>query len=152
MAGNNIRRVPRRSSLSDLQHEINQLFDFEWPGNARSFLSQFREAEWVPAVNVKERKNDYWISAELPGIDKKDVEITINNNILTIQGQREEYKEEKDEKFLRVESSSGSFMRQISLPENVDSGKSMAKFQDGILEIILPKTSKSGAKTVEIKS
>lgn len=150
MVGNIIRRVQRPSSLSDLQHEINQLFDWDWFSSGNGYPSQLQSAEWAPAINVKDRKKDYWISVELPGIDKKDVEITIDNNVLSIQGKKEEHKEEKDEKFLRVESSSGSFMRRISMPENVDSAKSTAKFKDGVLEIILPKTSKSGSKTVEI--
>ncbi len=145
-----MKRIPRRSSLSDLQSELNQLFDLNWFNNG-NLTSSLREADWVPPINVKERQNDYLIFAELPGIDKKNVEISIENNMLTIQGKREEHKEEKDEKFLRVESTSGSFMRRISLPDSVDTEKASADFKNGMLEIILPKSKANGAKSIKIR-
>lgn len=149
MVGNIMRRIPRRQSISDIQNELNQLFDLNWFNNG-NLTSSLREVEWIPPINVKERPQDYLISAELPGIDKKNVEISLENNMLTIQGKREEHKEEKDEKFLRIESSSGSFLRRISLPDSVDTEKASADFKNGMLEITLPKTKATGATSIKI--
>lgn len=149
MVGNIIRRIPRRQSISDIQNELNHLFDLNWFNNG-NLTSSLREAEWIPPINVKERPQDYLISAELPGIDKKNVEISLENNMLTIQGKREEHKEEKDEKFLRIESSSGSFLRRISLPDSVDTEKASADFKNGMLEITLPKSKATGATSIKI--
>ena len=97
------------------------------------------KADWVPKVDVKEEKDKFVILADIPGIDPKNIEITMEKGILTITGHREEEKKSEQEGYQRVERSSGHFYRRFSMPEAVDESKISAKGQHGVLEIVIPK-------------
>ena len=100
--------------------------------------------DFVPTVNTREGKEAYHIEMDLPGVKKKDVEISVDKNILTIKGKREIRNETKEDDYYRIESAYGSFQRSFTLPEKVDIENIRAVSEDGVVEIIIPKL-----KTVE---
>lgn len=114
---------------------------------------ELTRADWMPKVDVKENNQAYLIKAELPGVDKKDVQVTFRDGLLVIRGEKhtEKTKEKEDNSFRshRVECSYGSFVRSFKLPENVDGEKVSAKFNHGVLELEVPKTS-TKQKQIEI--
>lgn len=138
-----------RDLLSQLHEDFNRLLA---PFDLRSELRwpEVPMSEWIPSIDVKENDNNFIIHADLPGVKTPD--ITMENGILTIKGKREE-KETKEEKenYLRIERSSGSFMRQIALPETIDEANIKAKCRDGVLEIILPKAKKTAEKKIKVE-
>ena len=107
-------------------------------------------ADWTPSVNLAETKKAYKIDAELPGVTKEDVKITLEDGVLCIQGERKEEKEEKEEEYHRMESVYGSFLRRLSMPSDADETKIDAKFKDGMLKIIIPKSEEKQARSKEI--
>ena len=96
--------------------------------------------EKMPAVDVVEKDNAYEISAELPGMDEKDIEVTVSNGIVTVKGEKKETKEEKQKDYYVSERHFGSFARSFRVPEDVDTNKIEAKFEKGVLAVTLPKT------------
>ena len=128
-----------------LKTEMDRLFE-------RFFESPWAEAhtlgEWTPAVDMTESKEAITVKAELPGVDPKEIAVSLEGDMLTIKGEKEEKKEEKDERRHRIERSWGSFMRSVRLPAPVDAGKVSAAFKNGIVTITLPKT--AGAKGTRI--
>jgi HSP20 family protein len=106
---------------------------------------------WVPPVDIQETDEALIFSAELPGLKKEDVQITLENNVLTISGERNLEKEVKSENFHRLERSYGQFSRSFTLPANVQTEKAEAKFADGVLTITLPKAEESKPRKLEIR-
>lgn len=106
---------------------------------------------WAPAVDLKENKKAYVVKVDIPGVDPKDIDVTLENGVLTVRGERKEEHREEGENFHRVERFSGSFARQFSLPDAADDGVE-AKMKDGVLEIHVPKSEKAVARKIEIKS
>ena len=102
----------------------------------------------VPAVNITERKEDYLVSMAAPGLKKEDFKIDVEGNLLTISSEKEEENEEKSEKYTRQEYSYSSFERSFTLPDEVNKDKIDAHYQDGVLELVLPK--KEEAKKMAI--
>jgi HSP20 family protein len=102
-------------------------------------------------VDISETDAEYLVKAEIPEVDKKDVKVTVQDGLLTIQGERTREKEEKGRKFHRVERSYGTFMRTFDIPDGVDEGKLKAEFKDGMLLVHLPKTEKAKTKAIEVK-
>jgi HSP20 family protein len=107
-------------------------------------------ADWVPSVDVSETDGDYQIKAEIPDVKKEDVKVTVEDGVLTIQGERKQEKEEKGKKYHRVERSYGSFVRSFTLPDLVDEEKVKAEFKDGVLNLHLPKSEKAKPKAIEV--
>jgi len=108
-------------------------------------------ADWMPTVDISETEGEYLIKAELPEVKKEDVKVTVENGVLTLQGERRQEKEEKGKKFHRVERSYGSFIRSFTLPESVDDSGVKAEYKDGVLNLHLPKTEKVKPKAIEVK-
>jgi HSP20 family protein len=108
-------------------------------------------AEWSPLVDIEEDGKGYLIKAELPDIRKEDVKVTVENDVLTITGERKFEKEEKRKKYHRVEQSYGSFARSFTLPEDADGTNVSAEYKDGVLRIHLPKSEKAKPKAIEVK-
>jgi HSP20 family protein len=104
-----------------------------------------------PLLDIKEDKEKYTIGIEIPGVEKKDLKISVKREKLIIQGEKKEEKKREEESYLRVERSYGNFTRSVSLPTEVDQSKITAKYNDGVLRITLPKTEKGKAKEVEVK-
>lgn len=105
---------------------------------------------FVPAIDMYEKGNDTVIKADLPGIDKKDVEITAHDHTLMIKGSRKHEQDVKDENFSFVERSWGSFRRTIKLPSEIDESKIKATFKDGVLEVIIPHAKETKPKQITI--
>jgi HSP20 family protein len=108
-------------------------------------------ADWIPAVDVSETDGEFQIKAEIPDVKKEDVKVTLEDGVLTIQGQRKQEKEEKGTKYHRVERTYGSFVRSFTLPDLVDEEKVKAEFKDGVLNLKLPKSEKAKPKAIEVK-
>ena len=107
-------------------------------------------ADWVPSVDVSETEGAYQIKAEIPDVKKEDVRVTLEEGVLTIQGERKQEKEETGKKYHRVERSYGSFVRSFTLPDLVDEEKVKAEFKDGVLNLQLPKSEKAKPKAIEV--
>lgn len=107
--------------------------------------------DWAPLVDVKETNEEYLIKAELPGLKKEDVKVAIDHGLLTLTGERKLEKEEKGEKYHRVERFYGNFMRSFTLPEGVDENKVIAEHKDGVLTVRLPKSPVTKPKAIDVK-
>jgi len=133
--------------LGHLQDTMNRLFD----GFFRDRYTEREDAVWCPDVDVLETKNALVVCAELPGMKKKDVEIAIQDNILTIQGEKKRKKKTKNENFYLVERSFGQFYQSFTLPAPVEQDKVKAIFAHGVLTITLPKTEGAKPHRIAIK-
>jgi HSP20 family protein len=131
-----------------MQHEMDRLFASLWP-TAAERDARVNDA-WVPAIDVYEDKAQYVIKAELPGVKREDVTLSLEEDVLTIKGERCYEKEEKQEGFLRVESAYGAFQRALRLPQSVKADAVNAEFKDGILKITLPKADTVKAREIKI--
>ena len=115
------------------------------------FSEKLTVAEWAPPVDIVETDKEYLFKAELPEVKKENVNVTFQEGMLTIEGERIAEKEEKGKKYHRVERSYGNFVRSFTLPKDADETKITAEFKDGLLLIHLPKTDKPRPKSVEVK-
>ena len=107
--------------------------------------------EWAPLVDISEDDKEYVIKAEIPEMKKEDIKLNVNDDVLTITGERKHEKEEMNKRYHRVERSYGSFMRSFSLPEDADGTKVAAEYKDGVLKVHLPKSAKAKPKAIEVK-
>ena len=107
--------------------------------------------DWTPTCDIQETEGEYLIKAELPEVKKEDVKVTVENGVLTLQGDRKQEKEEKGKKFHRVERSYGKFVRRFALPTEIDAGSANAEFKDGVLTVRVPKAAVTKPKTIEVK-
>jgi len=108
-------------------------------------------AEWSPLVDIEESEKEYLIKAEIPEMKKEDVKIAVQDDILSISGERKSEKEEKGKKYHRVERSYGSFLRSFTLPDDADGTKITAEYKDGVLRLHLPKSEQAKPKAIEVK-
>jgi HSP20 family protein len=110
-----------------------------------------RVTEWAPSVDIAETEQTYEIRADLPGVRKEDVHVSVEQDVLTLQGERHHEHKEEGKRFHRVESMHGSFMRRFTLPNDADGSKISAQYEDGILTVTIPKTEAKPAKSTEIQ-
>ena len=151
----------RRSSALDpitsLQEEMNRLFDDLFLGAVPSAYRQMEKqmAEFAPSIDVSETGKAIKITAELPGMEEKDISVTLEEDHLILAGERKEEKNEENEEYYHREMAYGSFQRTIPLNAKIDAGKAEAVFKNGVLKISLPKvpgTEKKKGKKIKIKS
>jgi HSP20 family protein len=133
--------------FSVLQDRMNRLF--------RDSFSEGREedlttASFAPAVDVYEDEHNVSLKIEVPGIDEKDVDVRIENNTLTVHGERKFEKEEKEENYRRIERQYGSFTRSFTLPSTVDAEKVSANYEKGVLRVTLPKKAEAKPKQIKV--
>lgn len=121
------------------------------PSTATSGKETLTVADWMPAVDISEAEQEYLIKAELPEVKKEDVKVSVENGVLTLQGERRADKEEKGKKYHRVERAYGTFVRSFTLPESVDDANVRAEYKDGVLALHLPKTERVKPKTIEVR-
>jgi HSP20 family protein len=107
--------------------------------------------EWTPSADISETDREYLIRAELPGMKKEDVKVTLGDGLLTIEGERKQHKEEKNEKVHRVESYYGSFTRTFGLPDNIKADGVRCESKDGVLTVHIPKTEERKPKQIAIQ-
>lgn len=142
-----IRWEPVRE-LNTIQSDMNRLFNtfFASPtaGNGGSFR------RWIPAMDLVEAENDFVLKADLPGLNEDDVKIEVEDNVLTISGERKSEREDHKEGYYRVERAFGSFRRSLTLPEGVDPESVQASFERGVLEVHVPKPEDRKPRKVEI--
>ncbi len=150
--------------FESLHREIDRLFDdfgvsFRWPFGRSLFAGEplfQREMTWpkMPAVDVVESEKAYEITADLPGMDEKNIEVKVTDGVLTMKGERQEEKEEKKKDYYLQERSFGSFQRSFELPDSVDADKIEASFKKGVLTVKLPKKAEAQkpAKKIEVKA
>lgn len=108
-------------------------------------------ADWAPLVDISEDDKEFLVKAELPGLKKEEIKVTVENGVMIISGERKVEKEEKTKKYHRVERSYGKFERSFTLPDKADGSNVNAEFKDGVLQVRLPKTEKPASKTLEVK-
>ena len=139
--------------LRELDEFSNRLSTFFGPNQVqnRDENGWFTKAQWAPLVDISEDDQEYLIKAELPGLEKDQVKVTVENGILLIAGERKSEHEEKNRKYHRVERSYGSFLRSFSLPDDADGTKIKADFKNGVLKVHLPKSEAAKPKSIEIK-
>ena len=135
------------AEMETMTDRFNRLFGLVRTNGEKEAMAL---ASWAPSCNISETDSEYRVKAELPAVKKEDVRVTLENGILTIQGDRKEEKEEKGAKFHRRELVEGHFMRQFTMPDDADETKVDAKFKDGVLDIAIAKTKGKSAKSKEI--
>jgi HSP20 family protein len=134
--------------LSTLQNRINRAFreSYREGGQDESLTT----SSFAPAVDIYEDEHNVTLKIEVPGIDEKDINVNLENNTLTVHGERKIEKEEKEENYRRVESQYGSFTRTFTLPTTVDSEKVSATYDKGVLKIALPKKAEAKPKQIKV--
>ena len=138
--------IPRTNTFLPSSDLFDRFFE-DW--NLPSVFSE--EKSWVPAFDITENDNEYVVTAELPGIDPKDLDVTLSEGILTVKGEKKQEKEEKEKGYHRVERRFGSFQRSFRIPGKVEANKVDANYKDGILKLTLPKAEGSETKKIEVK-
>ena len=137
--------------LMNLQERMNRMFDESFRGSRTTGDDWALGGSWAPAVDISEHEGNIVLKAELPGIESKDVDIRLENNVLTLRGERKYDNEVKQENYHRVERAYGSFSRSFTLPSVVDQEKIKAEYKDGVLELTLPKREEAKPKQISIK-
>jgi HSP20 family protein len=138
--------IPRTSFMFPVRGMFDRFFDDERIGNILS-----EDKSFVPAFDISESDTEYSVVAELPGIDEKDLDVTLADGILTIKGEKKQETEEKGETYHRIERRYGSFQRSFRIPDGVQGDKIDATYKDGILKLMIPKSENSEVKKIEIK-
>ncbi len=147
----NIVRYDPFRELRGLQDEMNRLFSSSFSRSNAGEGDQIMRGAWNPSVDIFENQNQIVLEAELPGIKPEDVEISIENNVLTLHGERKFEKKDEGDNFHRVERSYGSFTRSFTLPPTVSSENAIAEFENGVLRLTLAKREEAKPRRIEIK-
>lgn len=135
------------NGLTTIRREMDRLFDRLWENDEPGRVL----GEWAPPLDLSESKDAFVVKMEIPGLDAKDVKISLQDQILTISGERKREEEKKDERFYRMERSHGAFVRSVRLPSQVDEKKVEAVFANGLMTITMPKTETGKGFVVPIK-
>ena len=133
--------------LDRIRREIDEMFA---PATNGFFSDGLFDRGFSPALDVVENDDGFLVSIDLPGVDRKDLEISVADNVLTVKGEKKDMLEDKDGKVFRKESWEGSFHRTLSLPHGVDANKIDAKMHDGVLEISLPKREEAKPRQISV--
>jgi HSP20 family protein len=144
-----VRFEPFRDLLS-LQDRMNRLFHESYRSQPADDEDWALGGSWAPAVDIYEHENNIVLKAELPGVDPKDVDIRLENNTLTVRGERKLDSEVKKESYHRVERAYGTFTRSFTLPTVVNQASIKAEFKDGVLRLTLPKREEAKPKQIQI--
>ena len=136
--------------LDEVQNRLGSFFGGRFPrfGNGMSGL---KLADWSPQVDIVEDEKEYLIKADLPEMKKDEINVSVENGVLSVSGERKTEKEEKNKKFHRIERSYGRFERTFMVPEDADGANVKAEFKDGVLQVHLPKTPVAKPKAIEVK-
>lgn len=138
------------TGLTTFRNEMDRLFDRFWDLDVPELPSL--RGEWTPSLDLAETKDALVVKTEIPGIEPKEIQVSLQDQVLTIKGEKKQEKEEKDEHYYRMERSYGAFARTIRLPVPVDGSKVNATFKNGVLTITLPKTPAAKGTTIPIKA
>ena len=142
---------PFRDLLS-IQEEMNQLFNRAYGQPSQGQSGESTGRLWAPALDISERKDAYVVTVELPGLKPEDLDITMEDGLLTIQGERQFTSESSEQQLHRVERRYGAFRRSITLPSQVKADAIEASFDNGVLQITVPKAEEAKPKRIEVRS
>ena len=141
--------IVRWDPFRDLQERMNRMFDDSYRGTSRGEDWGLGGA-WAPPVDIYEKDGNIVLKAELPGVDPKDVDVRVENNLLTLRGERKFDTEVQRDSYHRVERSYGTFSRSFTLPTVVDQASIKAEFKDGMLQVVLPKREEAKPKQIQV--
>jgi len=146
-----VRRSPERESLArrDLGSAFSDLFDRFFDGDI--FSTELAKTGWNPKIDVYEKGGNVVIQADVPGMDEKDLNVELENNIISISGMKKEEHEKKDKNYHQIERSYGSFCRSVQLPDGIQPEKVNAEYKKGVLTVTVPKAKEASAKKIEVK-
>jgi HSP20 family protein len=134
-----------------LQDRINRMFDQTvrtlYPENQE----ELERGTWAPAVDIHENTDSFVVKADLPGVNKEDIQIDLKDSTLTLRGEKKFESKVSKDNYIKVERSHGTFVRTFTLPENVDADKIKAIYKDGVLELIIPKREEAKAKQIKVE-
>ncbi len=136
---------PFRDMLS-LRADMDRLFK-----SLFGEIPEEREGFWAPVMDIEEDNDNVMVRAEIPGMNKEDIKVSVRNNVLTISGERKQEKEMKNKTYHRVERSYGKFSRTITLPSEVETDKIKASYKDGVLMVTLPKPESKKPKQIDVE-
>jgi HSP20 family protein len=137
--------------LVTIQDRMNRIFEDAFRGQGRSGEEDWLGGSWAPPVDIYEHDGNLVLKAELPGIDPKDVDVRVENNVLTLRGERKFDQEVKRENCHRVERAYGTFSRSFTLPNVVDTQSIKAEFKDGVLRVTMPKREEAKPKQIQVQ-
>ena len=140
-----MRAVLPDNGLSTFRKEMDRFLDRFWDGGEMPPMGA-----WAPDLDILEAKEALTIRAEVPGIDPKDIQVTLENGVLMLRGEKRQEMEQKDERVYRSERHYGSFARSVRLPATVDATKVLARFKNGVLTVVLPKTAEAKGRAIPI--
>ena len=147
----NVVRYEPWGLLRRFHDDVNQLFDDSPLGSAaEGDRSSIVTSNWTPAVDIKEEDQRFVLKADIPGVDPKDIDITMDDGVLTIKGDRKHESEEEANGYTRVERSHGIFYRRFSLPDTADAERVTAKGENGVLEVVIPKHEKVQPRRITV--
>lgn len=133
--------------LQGFHKDLNKLFE----ENQDEDNSRVVTSSWAPAVDIREEETRFVLHADLPGIEPKDIEITMDQGVLTIKGQRDISKDEESEGYRRIERARGTFYRRFSLPDTADAANIQAEGKNGVLEVVIPKKEADQPRRITVK-
>ena len=140
------------SLLNQLHGEVDRMFNTRLGRNGEDNEQLPGSSDWTPAVDIKEEESRYVIHADVPGVDPKDIEINMEDGVLSIKGERHSETTDEREGYKRVERVRGSFFRRFSMPDTADANAVTAKSKDGVLEIVIPKQERLQPKRIQVES
>jgi HSP20 family protein len=146
----NIVRWDPFKEMATLQERMNRMFEDVW-GRGRRPDEDYISGSWMPPVDVRETKDTLEISVELPGIDPKNVDVSVESGVLTLKGARQFEKATEGETYHRVERAYGAFERSFTLPTNIDAERIQASYRHGVLHLTVPKREEAKPKAINIK-
>ena len=141
-----IARLYPLRGLSSLQEEVNRLFDTAYPTNREGSAL----TSWAPAVDIYETADHLVLKADLPDLDERDIDIRVENNMLTIRGERKFEQKVKEDNYLRIERTYGSFSRSFGLPNTVSTENIKAEYKNGVLTVEMAKRAESKPKQIKV--
>ena len=137
--------------FGSLQERINRMFDDTIRTLHPTDGEELEKGTWAPAVDIYETNDSFVVSADLPGLNKDEIQIDLKDNTLTLKGEKKFEEKVSKDNYIRVERAYGSFVRSFTLPQNVDPEKIKAKYKEGILEMTIPKKEEAKPKQIKVE-
>lgn len=137
--------------FGSLQERINRMFDDTIRTLYPTDGEELEKGTWAPAVDIYETNDSFVVSADLPGLNKDEIQIDLKDNTLTLKGEKKFEEKVSEDNYIRVERAYGSFVRSFTLPQNVDPEKIKAKYKEGVLEITIPKKEEAKPKQIKVE-
>jgi len=137
--------------FGSLQERINRMFDDTIRTLHPTDGEELEKGTWAPAVDIYETNDSFVVSADLPGLNKDEIQIDLKDNTLTLKGEKKFEEKVSKDNYIRIERAYGSFVRSFTLPQNVDPEKIKAKYKEGVLEITIPKKEEAKPKQIKVE-